>query len=48
MTTPVLGQTIVGFSGDDFIFLAMNDDDVFVRCPVTLKVDSYPRSFFGL
>ena len=46
--TPCLGQTIKGFSGDDFIFLALNGDEVIVRCPVTLKLDFYPRSFFGL
>ncbi len=45
----VLGQTVVGFSGDEFIFLAVNHDgDVMVRCPVTLKFFTFPRSFFGL
>ena len=45
---PVLGQTVKGFSGDDFIFLAINDhDDVIVRCPVTLKMLTFPRFFFS-
>jgi hypothetical protein len=44
---PVLGQTVVGFSGDNFIFLAkLEDGDIVVRCPVTLKVLTFPPSFF--
>jgi hypothetical protein len=43
----VLGQTVVGFSGDEFIFLAVNHDgDVIVRCPVTLKLLTFPPFFF--
>jgi len=46
---PTFGETVKGFSGDDFIFLGVNDcDDVMVRCPVTLKFFTFPRSFFGL
>jgi hypothetical protein len=44
---PVIGQTIVGFSGDEFIFLAFNDDgDIIVRDPVTLKLMTFPTFFF--
>lgn len=44
---PALGQTVQGFSGDSWIFLAINDiDDVIVRCPVTLKLYTFPRFFF--
>lgn len=46
---PVLGQSVKGFTGDDFIFLAIKDqDDVIVRCPVTLEVLTFPRFFFGI
>ena len=45
---PVLGQTVKGFTGDPFIFLAINDiDDVVVRCPITLKLYTFPRFFFS-
>jgi hypothetical protein len=44
---PVIGQTIVGFSGDEFIFLAFNDDgDIIVRDPVTLKLMTFPTFMF--
>ena len=45
----ILGQTVVGFSGDDFIFLAqLEDGNVVVRDPVTLKTLVLPVSFFSL
>ena len=45
----ILGQTVVGFSGDNFIFLAqLEDGDVMVRDPVTLKTLVFPASFFSL
>jgi hypothetical protein len=46
---PVFGQTVKGFSGDEYIFLGIkDDDDVMVRCPVSLKFFTFPRFFFSL
>ena len=41
------GQTIYGFSGDEFIFLGFNNDgDMIVRDPVTLKLMIFPTFMF--